>query len=124
MGGWTEPNDGGSYVRYYTLHQNDPARPSTWAIFMRHWPAQMQQLDFGTYGNAGCPQVGQAPGPAPYALRPQCLRPFGPPVVGQPYNWRISARNGVPTVGVVKNMGGAGFGTHGTLNNVTRGGTP
>lgn len=116
---WTEPNDGGLHVSYYTYHYNTPARLSAgkgWAMFARYWPSSIRSVPFGTYASSGCPVKGTGvwpaanAGPAPYTEAPQCLRGLGAPARSAPYLWKVAARNGLPTAGVNTPAGGAGWG--------------
>lgn len=116
---WTEPNDGGLHVSYYTYHYNTPARLSAgkaWAMFARYWPSGVRSVPFGTYASSGCPVKGTGvwpaanAGPAPYTDAPQCLRGLGAPARSASYLWKVAARNGLPTAGVNTPAGGAGWG--------------
>jgi uncharacterized repeat protein (TIGR02543 family) len=118
---WSEPNDGGLHVSYYTYHYNTPARLSAipakpWAMFARYWPSGVRSVPFGTYASSGCPAKGTGvwpaanAGPAPYTEAPQCLRGLGAPARSTTYLWKVAARNGLPTPGVNTPAGGNGWG--------------
>lgn len=104
---WTEPNDGGSRIRYYTYWYNTPARITAvqpWGIFARFWPANLLNVPFATYGTATatCPAKAVAPyDPAPYNTSPQCSRVLGAAAIGTTYAWRVAARNALNTAGDV-----------------------
>jgi titin len=126
---WTEPNDGGLHVSYYTYHYNTPVRASAgkaWAMFARYWPSGIRSVPFGTYASTGCPVKGTgvwpaaSAGPAPYTEAPQCLRGLGAPARSTPYLWKVAARNGLPTAGVNTAAGGSGWGPPSSQLSITR----
>lgn len=99
---WTQPNDGGSTIRYYTYNYNTPARVTAgqpWYIAARYWPAEMLSVPFATYANATpCPAKGTSPAPDPYPNAPQCYRALGS-ATAQTYWWRVGARNALDEAG-------------------------
>lgn len=119
---WTEPNDGGSHIRYYTYQyttQDRINKGQPWGIFARQWPADISEVPFGTYAQSGCPARSVAVSPLPYNKNPQCLRPFGAPRRGKPYQYRVAARNAVVSAGVVS-PNGAGWSAYSDIAHGTR----